>query len=87
MRWCVQEGYSPVTVWEALLINALRHRPGAAGESGSAVARALRLRPNTVTEMFSVTTDLADHNVRALTALATHLGSRLEAVSFDSPWG
>ena len=75
-----------IASWQFLIVAELRHRMNARGQSKAAVARALRLRTNTVSEMFVFDPAFTFHGVRTLTAVAAHLDSRLEVVSFDRPW-
>jgi hypothetical protein len=39
MRWFIHEGYGLIASWQVLLIDELRHRMIAAGQSETAVAR------------------------------------------------
>ncbi|WP_030200897.1 helix-turn-helix domain-containing protein [Terrabacter tumescens] len=78
-------GYKVAIPLQLLVSLELRERMRVVGVSKSAVARAVGLRHNTVTEMYDIG-DFRFSSIRTLAALCAYLGTRLEVVPADAPW-
>lgn len=86
VRSWLDAGYQVGGPWQILAVDELSHRMRAAGQSKTAVARAVRLRHNTVTELYHVGSVTRYASVRTLSALAAHLGTGLEIVPAGAAW-
>lgn len=78
-------GYGPAIPGQIEALGQLQQRMWAAGVSRRAVARAVGVRHNTVTELYHLK-GFRFVSIRTLAALCAHLGTRLEAVPVDAPW-
>ena len=86
----LRAGYPPAIPWQIEALVNLQQRMQATGVSRSAVARAVGVRHNTVTELYHLDLqhleDFRFVSIRTLAALCAHLKTRLETVPADTPW-
>jgi transcriptional regulator with XRE-family HTH domain len=81
----LRAGYPPAIPWQIEAMGQLQERMWAAGLSRRAVARAVGVRHNTVTELYHLEA-FRFVSVRTLAPLCAHLETRLEVVAADAPW-